>query len=156
MKHCSIPSQFQQATIRSALALKLHCYEETGAILAAMTTSLPEEAGGERNWDYRLCWLRDSYFTLSALHRLGHAMDVCFLCGTPAGGRPERPRVTHRCDSPEARRPRDARPADFSQPLLRRPARKLWIQEILHGSAFNRSVRALTRSQNVTGSSWRS
>lgn len=72
VKHCSIPSLFQRETIRSALTLKLHCFEDTGAILAALTTSLPEEIGGQRNWDYRYCWLRDSYFVLSAFHRLGH------------------------------------------------------------------------------------
>ncbi len=76
VKHCSIPVDFQKETIRSALALKLHCYEETGAILAAATTSLPEEIGKGRNWDYRLCWLRDSYYTLSAFHRLGHFEEM--------------------------------------------------------------------------------
>jgi len=76
VKHCSIPSEFQKETIRSALALKLHCYEDTGAILAAMTTSLPEEIGKPRNWDYRLCWLRDSYFTLTAFHNLGHFEEM--------------------------------------------------------------------------------
>lgn len=72
VKHCSIPTLFQEQTIRSALTLKLHCYEDTGAILAALTTSLPEEIGGTRNWDYRFCWLRDAYFVLSALNVLGH------------------------------------------------------------------------------------
>ncbi len=76
VKHCSIPTLFQQETIRSALALKLHCYEDTGAILAALTTSLPEENGTGRNWDYRYCWLRDSYFVLSAFHQLGHFEEM--------------------------------------------------------------------------------
>lgn len=76
VKHCSIPTLFQKETIRSALALKLHCYEDTGAILAALTTSLPESIGGERNWDYRYCWLRDSYFVLSAFHNLGHFEEM--------------------------------------------------------------------------------
>lgn len=76
VKHCSIPSLFQRETIRSALALKLHCYEDTGAILASVTSSLPEEPGGTRNWDYRFCWPRDSYFTLSAFHNLGHFEEM--------------------------------------------------------------------------------
>lgn len=76
VKHCSIPSLFQKETIRSALALKLHCYEDTGAILAGLTTSLPEEIGQGRNWDYRFCWLRDTYFALSAFHNLGHFEEM--------------------------------------------------------------------------------
>lgn len=76
VKHCSIPSHYQKETIRSALALKLHCYEDTGAILAALTTSLPEERGGTRNWDYRFCWLRDAYFSLTAFFNLGHFEEM--------------------------------------------------------------------------------
>ncbi len=76
VKHCSTPSLFQKETIRSALTLKLHCYEDTGAILAALTSSLPEEIGATRNWDYRFCWLRDAYFTLSAFHNLGHFEEM--------------------------------------------------------------------------------
>ena len=76
VQYCSIPSLFQKETIRSALTLKLHCYEDTGAILAALTTSLPEELGQTRNWDYRYCWLRDAYFVLSAFYQLGHFEEM--------------------------------------------------------------------------------
>ena len=76
VKHCSIPVLYQEEVIRSALALKLHCYEDTGAILAALTTSLPEEPGGPRNWDYRYCWLRDAHFSLSAFYNLGHFEEM--------------------------------------------------------------------------------
>ncbi|MDA3919979.1 MAG: glycoside hydrolase family 15 protein [Salinisphaera sp.] len=67
----SIPYDWQQAVIRSAITLKLSTYTETGAVVAAMTTSIPEAAHTERNWDYRHCWLRDSYFVIRALNRLG-------------------------------------------------------------------------------------
>lgn len=76
VKHCSIPSRYQRETIRSALALKLHCFEDTGAILAALTTSLPEEDHRGRNWDYRYCWLRDAYFVVTAFNNLGHFEEM--------------------------------------------------------------------------------
>lgn len=67
----SIPPDYQDAVIRAAITLKLCEYEETGAIVAALTTSIPEYAGTQRNWDYRFCWLRDSFFTVKALNSLG-------------------------------------------------------------------------------------
>jgi GH15 family glucan-1,4-alpha-glucosidase len=72
VKHCEIPPLYQQEVIRSALALKLHCFEDTGAIVAAMTTSIPEAPGSGRTWDYRYCWLRDAYYALGAFRLLGH------------------------------------------------------------------------------------
>ena len=72
VKHSNIPTLYQKEVIRSALALKLHCYEDTGAIIAATTTSIPESAGSGRTWDYRYCWLRDAYYVLDALRLLGH------------------------------------------------------------------------------------
>jgi GH15 family glucan-1,4-alpha-glucosidase len=67
----SIPFDWQDAVIRAAITLKLCNYEETGAIVAALTTSIPEAPGTQRNWDYRYCWLRDAYFVVQALNRLG-------------------------------------------------------------------------------------
>ncbi|MGO1298688.1 MAG: glycoside hydrolase family 15 protein [Vibrio sp.] len=67
----AIPFEWQDAVIRAAITLKLSAFEDTGAIVAAMTTSIPEAKDTERNWDYRFCWLRDSYFTVHALNRLG-------------------------------------------------------------------------------------
>ncbi len=67
----SVPFEWQSAVIRAAITLKLCNFEETGAIVAAVTTSIPEARGSERNWDYRYCWLRDAYFTIDALNHLG-------------------------------------------------------------------------------------
>ena len=69
----SVPLEWQTAVIRAAIALKLCAYEETGAIVAAMTTSIPEAPHSGRNWDYRYCWLRDAYYVVQALNRLGAA-----------------------------------------------------------------------------------
>lgn len=70
-----IPLEWQDEVIRCAIALKLCQHEETGAIVAALTTSIPEAPDSGRNWDYRFCWIRDSYFTVQALNRIG-ALDV--------------------------------------------------------------------------------
>lgn len=70
-----LPLDWQEAVIRAAITLKLCTYEETGAIVAAMTTSVPEFPESGRNWDYRYCWIRDAYYTVRALNRLG-AVDI--------------------------------------------------------------------------------
>ncbi len=67
----AVPFEWQEAVIRAAITLKLCTYEDTGAVLAALTTSIPESADSGRNWDYRYCWLRDAYFVIRALNRLG-------------------------------------------------------------------------------------
>jgi len=71
VKRCTVPTLYQPEVIRSALTLKLHCFEDTGAIVAATTTSLPEAPGSGRTWDYRYCWLRDAYYALGAFALLG-------------------------------------------------------------------------------------
>lgn len=70
-RYLAIPFEWQDAVIRAAITLKLSSFEETGAIIAAPTTSIPEADRSHRNWDYRFCWLRDSYFVVRALNRLG-------------------------------------------------------------------------------------
>src|SRR5881409_1937312 len=71
VRSLAIPFEWQDAVIRAAITLELNVYEDTGAIVAAMTTSIPEAPGSSRNWDYRYCWLRDAYFVVNALNRLG-------------------------------------------------------------------------------------
>lgn len=66
-----VPFDWQEEVIRSAIALKLCNFEDSGAIVAALTTSIPESANSGRNWDYRYCWMRDAYFTVHALNRVG-------------------------------------------------------------------------------------
>ncbi|WP_137918391.1 glycoside hydrolase family 15 protein [Hydrogenophaga sp. 2FB] len=69
-RRLAIPLEWQEAVIRAAITLKLSLYEDTGAIIAAMTTSIPEAPGSQRNWDYRYCWLRDAFFVVRALNSL--------------------------------------------------------------------------------------
>ena len=67
-----VPSIYQKSFIRSALVLKIHQYEDTGAVIASATMGLPEAPGTGRNWDYRYCWLRDTYYTMHVLSSIGH------------------------------------------------------------------------------------
>ncbi|HUQ97722.1 MAG TPA: glycoside hydrolase family 15 protein [Chitinophagaceae bacterium] len=76
IKSCYLPDMYQEQIIRSALILKLHQYEDTGAIIASGTTSLPEFHDSTRNWDYRFCWFRDTYYTLKAFNQIGHFEEL--------------------------------------------------------------------------------
>lgn len=76
VQRCTIPDIYQREVIRSALVLKMHQYEDTGAIIASGSTSLPEAPGAGRNWDYRYFWVRDSYYTLNALNSIGHFEEL--------------------------------------------------------------------------------
>jgi GH15 family glucan-1,4-alpha-glucosidase len=75
-RRLAVPLQWQDAVIRSAITLKLCQFEETGAIVAAMTTSIPEAPGTQRNWDYRYCWLRDAFFVVRALNSLAEVSTM--------------------------------------------------------------------------------
>jgi GH15 family glucan-1,4-alpha-glucosidase len=72
----AISYEWQPDVIRAAISLKLCTFEETGAITAALTTSIPEAPNTPRTWDYRFCWLRDAYFVIQALNRLGATQSM--------------------------------------------------------------------------------
>ena len=72
----SLPLEWQDAVIRAAITLKLSLFEDTGAIVAAMTTSIPEAPHSGRNWDYRFCWLRDAFFVVRALNSLSEVATM--------------------------------------------------------------------------------
>src|SRR2546428_167882 len=73
---CTYQGPWREAVLRSLITLKALTYAPTGGVLAAGTTSLPEQLGGVRNWDYRYCWLRDACFTLRALFALGYYREA--------------------------------------------------------------------------------
>ena len=85
----AISFEWQEQIIRAAITLKLNAYEDTGAIIAAVTTSIPESRGSRRNWDYRYCWLRDAYFVVNALNRMNATRTMerylDFIINTAAG-----------------------------------------------------------------------
>jgi GH15 family glucan-1,4-alpha-glucosidase len=109
VRSLAIPYEWQAAVIRAAITLKLNAYDDTGAIIAAMTTSVPEAADSGRNWDYRYCWLRDGYFVVNALNRLGATrsmeryLSYIVNIAADAGGEPLQPvyRIDGRADLEE-------------------------------------------------------
>lgn len=71
VRNLAVPFEWQEAVIRAAITLRMNTFDDTGAIIAAVTTSIPEAPNSGRNWDYRYCWLRDAYFVVAALNGLG-------------------------------------------------------------------------------------
>ncbi|MFC0219882.1 GH15 family glucan-1,4-alpha-glucosidase [Pseudochelatococcus lubricantis] len=76
VRYLAVPFEWQDVVIRAAITLRLCAFEETGGIAAALTTSIPEFGASGRTWDYRYCWLRDSFFTVRALNRLGATLTM--------------------------------------------------------------------------------
>ncbi len=76
VSRCTYHGSYREAVIRSLITLKALTFEPTGGVVAAATTSLPEDLGGVRNWDYRYCWLRDATITLEALLRTGYTDEA--------------------------------------------------------------------------------
>ena len=89
VRDLGVPFEWQDEVIRAAMTLKLNTFDDTGAIVAALTTSIPEAPDSGRNWDYRYCWFRDAYFVVNALNRLGttHTMEryLRYLVNVVAG-----------------------------------------------------------------------
>jgi GH15 family glucan-1,4-alpha-glucosidase len=75
-RHCSVQGEWREPVVRSLITLKALSDRETGGMVAAATTSLPEQLGGERNWDYRYTWLRDATFTLYAMLLSGYKAEA--------------------------------------------------------------------------------
>src|SRR5512138_325633 len=105
VRNLGIPYEWQEEVIRAAVTLKLNTYDDTGAIVAAMTTSVPESPGSGRNWDYRYCWLRDAYFVVNAMKRLGTTSTMerylTFLVNVVAGAPEGRIRPVYGVDGRE-------------------------------------------------------
>jgi GH15 family glucan-1,4-alpha-glucosidase len=82
IRRLAISYEWQDAVIRAAITLKLSAFEETGAIIAAHTTSIPEAPGSGRTWDYRFCWLRDAYCVVRSLNRIGASRILTIVTGS--------------------------------------------------------------------------
>jgi len=99
---CAYNGEYREEVLTSLITLKAMTHEVTGAVVAAPTTSLPEDIGGVRNWDYRYCWLRDATLTLNALLAGGYTEEALAFSESPGGSAPVTRRSSRSCTASQA------------------------------------------------------
>jgi len=160
---CVFGGPWHDLVVRSGLVLKLLTHRETGAICAAPTTSLPEEIGGVRNWDYRFNWIRDASFTVQALHNLGHVTEASeflnwFVSICKNAGHPSKLQIMYGLHSEENLQEKEL--AHFSGYRNSRPVRigngaahqKQWD---IYGELVNAVWEVFRYGQNISDDVWK-